>query len=363
LLEQLKLDPKSWKQCTKNLQADPILRSAWITQLTSTHNAFQSYSEILQSDPPLLQALANTLRLNPRLRTDCPEQPRVNPEIVKALVQWRLALSKRSQPNPPDNDKKAKLHLLPTIGLNVTGVRKDQVLDFLLLTTPPLPRYSAESFDVLVTDPNATRNTLQLRRHSPQAGWANCSNALAALKNAPWHFHSLPQPHQLHPLIRAAASEGWAKFVSDDPRCADFVPDSLSSHPTVESVIRQATQDTRESEATLLEDKCMTAIRKNPSMTDAEISALGLPDTSTKIWKKLKPTRLKHWKQRVRDDWRKWMDTPESLRQEESLLRVMHKAVGPKIRKDTTLWEKLPDAYRQDPCLQRVHHFATLKEG
>jgi hypothetical protein len=103
----------------------------------------------------------------------------------------------------------------------------------------------------------------------------------------------------------------------------------------------------------------MTAIRKNPSMTDAEISALGLPDTSTKIWKKLKSTRLKHWKQMVREDWSKWMDTPESLRQEKSLLKVMHEAIGSKIREDTTLWGKLPDAYRQDPCLQRVHHFAT----
>jgi len=114
-----------------------------------------------------------------------------------------------------------------------------------------------------------------------------------------------------------------------------------------------------ESPASLATPVPLEMVRRSPWISDDRLGDMHVSRADDETQKNIMVVRLKYWESQVKKDWRNWSVIPPSLRDDEGLLRLMRKGLGPEIRRDPGLWYRLAECYRTDECLQRVHSYAT----
>jgi hypothetical protein len=338
-MELLKYDVLKWDLCPNFLQNDREL----------IHASKKGWAELIRRDVDRW--------------FQCPEFLRDHAEIKSARVEgeinWARSVSL---------DQRA-LSLQRLVDRKIVK-REDLPTDLRLLiqippdyseqTPPPLPSdrlpdYAAVCFEALLQQPQATLSIVQVWKHSPRLELARCAQALAALREQPWNFSALPADQQLHPLIHKAAVEGWVLFVTKHPFFQPQVPESLRSHPKLQTTMASLCEEEKKA----LAAQVLQQVKQCPGLSDMAMSDLKLPTKEKQTWKQVTALRLKHWKKQVKEDASAWEKVPKSLQQDGTLLKFMREGLGPQIRQSPALWSQLPSCYRDDPALQRVHRFAT----
>ncbi len=336
----LKSDIEQWSKCP-----DDLHKPIWIEWLNHDPEKWDACPETLKQDQEVIDSWRSGWIS--WLRQQYPERQKI----------WMAILLKRNVLTPAHenafwmtvNEGRASLH--PT-DVSTVAAANQQLPP---LPSDPLPAYAAACFKALLQEPRATLPIVQGWKHSPRLELARCAHALAALRGQPWNFSALPADQQSHPLIHEAAVEGWGGFVTKHPCFLEQVPESLCSHSKLQTTLTSL----REAEKKALAKQVLEEVKKRPGLSDEAISELHLPAKEKQTWKQVTALRLKHWKKEVKSDARAWERMPQSLQQDEDILKLMREGLGPQIRQKPAFWNQLPACYQNDPCLQRVHRFAT----
>ena len=339
-MELLKRDVSWWNQCP-----DDLHKPVWMEWLNHDPEKWDACPETLKQDQDVIDSWRSGWIS--WLRQQDPERQKI----------WMAILLKRNVLTPAHENafwmtvNEGGDYLHPT-QISTAAAANQQLPP---LPSDPLPAYAAASFKVLLQEPQATLSIVQGWKHSPRLELARCAQALALLKQQPWNFSTLPADQQSHPLIHEAAVQGWGGFVTKHPHFLDQVPESLCTHPKLQTTLTSL----REAEKKALAKQVLEEVKKRPGLSDEAMSELHLPAKDKQMWKQVTALRLKHWKKQVRADARAWERMPKSLQQDEDILKLMREGLGPQIRQKPALWNQLPACYQNDPCLQRVHRFAT----
>jgi hypothetical protein len=381
-LRLLEKDPTMWERCPAFLQIDfqqdeGFLQNQvtqWIDLLGRDKDAWTNCPEFLKENTLVFQAYRNSwiqfLNNHNREWDKCPdilkdsEMHRMHREIWSGGIQ--MVDNKQRE---RFESGKAKLRG----EASVTKLSRDYWIN------------------LLVESPQEWKNCPETLRADRKVVFALINGWLRLLEADPSQLANIPDTMQGNAQLLRAVKKGWAALhVSGSWRWKNC-PQSLRSDDEFIEIKKEAWIQKLEIMAApsrvvmlhkLLKEKVLVK-EDLPSSWQSEKSVLSpilspLEWVSRKPWiiddrleeirlsieedgseKRIREERLKYWKSEIKKDWRRWSITPASLRNDECLLVVMRKVLGPEIRRDPSLWNRLPECYRDDTCLQRVHDYST----
>lgn len=367
-VELLKRNVSSWSRPPDFLQLDDEViqacKEGWIKKLKGSDARWYRCPDAFKEDRDLIDAWhlgwINLIKNDITQWPQCPQALRHHADIKQARIEGEIQWTRSVSPDQRSRWVKRLVHqkIVPIADLpeDLRILIQDALSSSQqALPSNPLPAYAAASFKVLLQEPRATLPIVQGWKHSPRLELARCAQALALLRQRPWNFIALPADQQSHPLIHEAAVEGWVVFVTKHHHFLDQVPESLRTHPKLQTTLSSL----REAEKKAQAKKVLEEVKKRPGLSDEVMSELHLPAKDKQMWKQVTALRLRYWKKQVKSDARAWEKVPQSLQHDEDILKLMREGIGPQIRQHPTLWNQLSACYRNDPCLQRVHRFAT----
>lgn len=378
----LKKSPGLWKKCPAHLrmefQRDEVMSQklvrVWIDWLARHKEAWADCPDFLKENPLVFQAYRNSwiqyLSTDVNVLEQCPDQLK-DAEMQGMLSAFRAQARQNTAADLQRQADKGKTALKQATSAKREG--------------------SDHWINLLVESPQAWKNCPETLRADRKVVFALINGWLRLLEANPWQLANIPYTMQGNAQLLRAVKKGWAALhVSGSWRWKNC-PQSLRSDDEFIEIKKEAWIQKLEDMAApsrvvmlhqLLKDKVLVEedlpsswqteksvlspilsplewVRRKPWIIDDRLEEIRHSIEEDGSEKRIREERLKYWKNEIKKDWRRWNITPASLRNDECLLVVMRKVLGPEIRRDPSLWNRLPECYRDDKCLQRVHGYAT----
>ena len=237
----------------------------------------------------------------------------------------------------------------------------------------------------IAAQPNVTRSTLDLWRHSNHWNRQRAVASLVELRNAPWLFSRLDASARDHTMIADAAYGGITELVrrhwSYIQLCpADFqaepdllelaalewkaallegkipwerIPGELHAAPSLAAW--KAKQDAKHrSEVRRSKQEAIAGrVQSAPHLQDNELTKKELKNAG------IRKLRAAYWSKKIAEDRMNYMLVPESLLDIEPLQNAMRKQWGPLVHQNPAAFETFPERIREDTGIQRVYRIAT----
>lgn len=237
----------------------------------------------------------------------------------------------------------------------------------------------------VAAQPNVTRATLDLWRHSNHWNRQRAVASLVELRNAPWLFTRLDAASRNHPMIADAAYGGITELVRrhwsylqlcpedfrEEPDLLELaatewtaallagqipwarIPAELHAAPTLaawktKADAKERSEARRQKQATL-----QGRVQSAPHLQDHELTKKELKNAG------IRKLRASYWAKKIAEDRMNYMQVPESLLDLEPLQNTMRKQWGPLVHENPAAFETFPERIRNDAGIQRVYKIAT----
>lgn len=337
-----------------------------------------------------------TLRSVPE---DLRQEPDVRDAVIKGWSSWLAARGKKSWSALPADLRSEGVLIEQVASLWLHSIETETVswpeipdevraLEHIRrawLGRQKLPVQMPDSLAEVSAQPNITKGTLDLWRHSNQWNRQRASATLIELRSAPWHFAHLNAAAQTHKLIHKAAHDGvcdlirqhWAYFqitpdaLKADPEVQDLaatgfleglqanqitweqVPEELRAAPTL--VDWRGKQDAKERKHAREEKQAKVASRVlvDPKIRDEDLTRKELKNAG------IRKLRAAYWTKRILEDKNQFLEVPESLLDVPAVQAAVGTQWGPVVRQNPAEFDSLPERVRADAGIQRVYKIAT----
>jgi hypothetical protein len=301
---------------------------------------------------------------------DLPELFRAEPTLIEQAADlWTARIQKEDVKWPDIHEEIRALDRVRTAWLEKQKL------------SAQLPASLAE----IAAQPNVTRSTLDLWRHSNHWNRQRAVASLVELRNAPWLFGRLDAAARNHTMIADAAYGGITELVRRHWSYLQLCPEDFRSEPdllelaatewkaalfegrlTWERIPQElhaapslaawkAKQDAKQrSEARRSKQAAVEGrIQSAPHLQDHELTKKELKNAG------VRKLRASYWAKKITEDRMSYMQVPESLMDLEALQNAMRKQWGPLIQQNPASFETFPDRIREDAGIQRVYKIAT----
>jgi hypothetical protein len=241
----------------------------------------------------------------------------------------------------------------------------------------------------VAAQPNVTRATLDLWRHSNHWNRQRAVASLVELRNSPWLFTRLDAAARNHTMIADAAYGGITELVRRHWSYLQLCPEDFQTEPDLlelaatewkaalfegkipwERIPKElhaapslaawkAKQDAKErtearrSKQAAIEGRVQSA----PHLQDSELTKKELKNAG------IRKLRANYWAKKIAEDRMSYMQVPESLLDLEHLQNAMRKQWGPLVHQNPAAFETFPERIREDAGIQRVYRIATRSAG
>jgi hypothetical protein len=253
------------------------------------------------------------------------------------------------------------------------------------LTQQKLSAQLPASLAEVAAQPNVTRATLDLWRHSNHWNRQRAVSSLVELRNAPWLFTRLDDAARSHNMIADAAYGGitelvrrhwsyfqlcpedfktepdllelaateWTTALLEGKIAWERIPAELHAAPSLAAW--KAKQDAKErSEARRNKQAAIAGrVQSAPHLQDSELTKKELKNAG------IRKLRASYWAKKIAEDRMNYMQVPESLLDLELLQNAMRRQWGPLVHQNPAAFETFPDRIREDVGIQRVYKIAT----
>lgn len=237
----------------------------------------------------------------------------------------------------------------------------------------------------VAAQPNVTRATLDLWRHSNHWNRQRAVASLVELRNAPWLFTHLDAAARDHTMIADAAYGGITELVRRHWSYFQLSPEDFRTEPDLLELAAtewtaallagqipweripaelHAAPSLADWKAKLEAKERLEARRNKQAAVEGRVqSAPHLQDEElTKKELKnggIRKLRASYWAKKIAEDRMNYMQVPASLLDLEPLQNAMRKQWGPLVHQDPASFETFPERIREDAGIQRVYKIAT----
>jgi hypothetical protein len=237
----------------------------------------------------------------------------------------------------------------------------------------------------IAAQPNVTRATLDLWRHSNHWNRQRAVASLVELRNAPWLFSRLDAAARGHTMIADAAYGGITELVRRHWSYLQLCPPDFQSEPDLLELAAtewktallegripweripgelhaapslaawKAKQDAKHrAEARRIKQAAIAGrVQSAPHLQDGELTKKELRNAG------IRKLRAAYWAKKIAEDRMNYMQVPESLLDIEALQNAMRKQWGPLVHQNPAVFETFPERIREDTGIQRVYRIAT----
>jgi hypothetical protein len=248
-----------------------------------------------------------------------------------------------------------------------------------------LPAQLPASLAEVAAQPNVTRATLDLWRHSNHWNRQRAVASLVELRNAPWLFTHLDAAARNHTMIADAAYGGITELVRRHWSYIQLCPEDFLAEPDLLELAAtewtaallagqipwerlpkelvsapsiadwkakqeaKALLEARRSKQAAVEGRVQSA----PQLQDDELTKKELKNAG------VRKLRASYWAKKIAEDRMNYMEVPESLLDLEPLQNAMRKQWGPLVHQNPAAFETFPERIRADAGIQRVYKIAT----
>ena len=237
----------------------------------------------------------------------------------------------------------------------------------------------------VAAQPNVTRATLDLWRHSNHWNRQRAVASLVELRNAPWLFTHLDAAARDHTMIADAAYGGITELVRRHWSYFQLSPEDFRTEPDLLELAAtewttallagqipceripaelHAAPSLTEWKAKLDAKERLEARRNKQAAVEGRVqSAPHLQDEElTKKELKnagIRKLRAAYWAKKIAEDRMNYMQVPASLLDLEPLQNAMRKQWGPLVHQNPASYETFPERIREDAGILRVYKIAT----
>ncbi len=237
----------------------------------------------------------------------------------------------------------------------------------------------------VAAQPNVTRATLDLWRHSNHWNRQRAVASLVELRNAPWLFTHLDAAARNHNMIADAAYGGITELVRrhwsylqlspedfrTEPDLLELaatewtaallagqipwerIPQELHAAPSLAEwkakLEAQERLEARRNKQAAIEGR----VQSSPHLQDDELTKKELKNAG------IRKLRAAYWAKKIAEDRMNYMQVPDSLLDLELLQNAMRRQWGPLVHQDPASYETFPERIREDAGIQRVYKIAT----